>query len=260
VNAEGVATYRREADAGLTALTIERNSALAGETVVLWWGLFDNELYVEHGDRRFGPYLRDGGPIPLNHYRPFKKTTAEKQADGIEELAATLSISKAALSGHPQIAELIPERRIPTAAFVDPDPFQELQYPNAMAAKRAIADYLGMPLGRLSAEQMGQVQTIVNAALDKKKILDQMSQCFHLYDASGGIPGPNEQSGHDRDRGSHNAAHRGGAARHLSLRAGDDGYAEAAGGNGCIEPVNLGHDGHAMHALEAIETGDDLPL
>jgi hypothetical protein len=25
---------------------------LAGETVVLWWGLFDNELYVEHSERR----------------------------------------------------------------------------------------------------------------------------------------------------------------------------------------------------------------
>jgi hypothetical protein len=25
----------------------------AGETVVLWWGLFDNELYVEHGEKRF---------------------------------------------------------------------------------------------------------------------------------------------------------------------------------------------------------------
>ena len=27
---------------------------LAGEDVVLWWGLFDQELYVEHGDRRYG--------------------------------------------------------------------------------------------------------------------------------------------------------------------------------------------------------------
>lgn len=70
------------------------DAELAGETVVLWWGLFDNELYVEHGDQRFGQYLPDGGPIPLNHYRTFKKTTAEKQADRIEELAARLSISK----------------------------------------------------------------------------------------------------------------------------------------------------------------------
>lgn len=83
------------------------------------------------------------------------------------------------MSGHPQIAELIPERRIAAAAFADPDSFQELQYPNAIAAKRVIADYLGMPLGRLSPEQLEQVQTIVNATLDKKKILDRISLCFH---------------------------------------------------------------------------------
>jgi hypothetical protein len=27
---------------------------LAGEKVILWWGLFDNELYVEHQDSRYG--------------------------------------------------------------------------------------------------------------------------------------------------------------------------------------------------------------
>ncbi len=35
---------------------------LAGETVVLWWGLFDQDLYVEHDDQRFGPYKPSGGP------------------------------------------------------------------------------------------------------------------------------------------------------------------------------------------------------
>ena len=99
-------TFAREADrrkVGIDArvsadgVSYVVDPALAGETVVLWWGLFDNELYVEHGDQRFGPYLPDGGPIPLNHYRAFKKTTAEKQADRIEELAARLNISKAAL-------------------------------------------------------------------------------------------------------------------------------------------------------------------
>jgi len=50
---------------------------LAGETVVLWWGIFDNELYVEHGDKRYGPYAPVGGPIPLYRYRTFKKSYAE---------------------------------------------------------------------------------------------------------------------------------------------------------------------------------------
>jgi hypothetical protein len=151
---------------------------LAGETVVLWWGLFDNELFVEHGDQRFGPYLPDGGPVPLHRYRAFKKTALEKQADRIEELAARLSLPLAALTGLPQVAELVNEARVPTTAFADPDPFQEFQYPNAMAAKRAIADYLGMPLAKLSAEQMAEIHSIVGATLDKKQVLDRVRQYF----------------------------------------------------------------------------------
>jgi hypothetical protein len=42
---------------------------LAGETVVLWWGLFDHELYVEQGEKRYGPFTPIGGPIPLHRYR-----------------------------------------------------------------------------------------------------------------------------------------------------------------------------------------------
>jgi hypothetical protein len=60
---------------------------LAGETVILWWGLFDNELYVEHSERRYGPFLPVDGPIPLHRYRSFKKTRTQKRADRIEELA-----------------------------------------------------------------------------------------------------------------------------------------------------------------------------
>ena len=38
------------------------DSDLAGESVTLWWGLFDQELFVEFKDRRFGPYRPSGGP------------------------------------------------------------------------------------------------------------------------------------------------------------------------------------------------------
>ena len=50
----------------------EVDPELAGETVVLWWGLFDRDLFVGHGERRFGPYRPSGGPIPLHRYRKHK--------------------------------------------------------------------------------------------------------------------------------------------------------------------------------------------
>lgn len=152
---------------------------LAGESVLLWWGLFDNELYIEHGDKRFGPYLPDGGPIPLHRYRAFKKTRLEKQADRIEELAAKLALPRDALTGHPQVAELVTSREVAITAFADPDPFQEFQYANVMAAKRAIADYLGMPLAKLPADQLTEINAIVSSTLDKKKVMDQVRQCFY---------------------------------------------------------------------------------
>ena len=37
---------------------------LAGEEVILWWGLFDTERYVERGERRYGPYAPGRWPHP----------------------------------------------------------------------------------------------------------------------------------------------------------------------------------------------------
>ncbi len=155
------------------------DAELAGETVLLWWGLFDNDLYVEHGEKRFGPYLPDGGPIPLHRYRAFKKTALEKQSERIEELSGRLSLTRAALTGMPHsTAELVSEPPVSAMAFSDPDPFQEIQYPNVMAAKRAIADCLGTPLAKLSAEHLAEINAIVSKTLDKKQVLDQVRRLF----------------------------------------------------------------------------------
>ncbi len=67
---------------------------LAGEAVILWWGLFDTELYVERGERRYGPYAPVGGPIPLHHYRSFKKTKTQQRAERIATLAERLALEE----------------------------------------------------------------------------------------------------------------------------------------------------------------------
>ncbi|MCP4307838.1 MAG: IS481 family transposase, partial [bacterium] len=77
----------------------EVDPGLAGETVILWWGVFDNELYVEHGEHRYGPYIPVDGPIPLHRYRQFKKSRAEKRVDRVEVLASKLELPRAALEG-----------------------------------------------------------------------------------------------------------------------------------------------------------------
>jgi len=184
---ERYCTFSREqerrkvgSDARITAAGVAYmvDAELAGETVSLWWGLFDSDLYVEHGDKRYGPYLPDGGPIPLHRYRAFKKTPLDRQTDRIEELATKLNLPRAALTGVPQIAELVSTQRVSAVAFADPDPFQELEFPNVLAAKRAIADDLGMPLGKLLEDQIAAINAILGTTLDKKKVLEQVRHYF----------------------------------------------------------------------------------
>jgi hypothetical protein len=79
---------------------------LAGEEVVLWWGIFDNELYVERGEQRYGPYTPVGGPIPLHRYRRFKKTKTQRRTERIEALAELLNVRPAEIHAflHGQLA------------------------------------------------------------------------------------------------------------------------------------------------------------
>ena len=80
-------------------VSYEVDPSLAGETVTLWWGLFDQELFVEHADQRFGPFGPIDGPIPLHRYRSFRKSTADERLDRIEALAGKLGLPRAALDG-----------------------------------------------------------------------------------------------------------------------------------------------------------------
>ncbi len=150
---------------------------LAGETVILWWGLFDHELYVEHQDCRYGPYVPIGNPIPLHSYRSFKKNKTQKRADRIEAIAEQLTLPTSAL-GHvklPAIEKVIP---FPVRTFVDPDPFQELTFKNSIEAKRAIARYLVKPLVKLTPEQMTKVESILEESLDKKEVMAKIQDYF----------------------------------------------------------------------------------
>ena len=154
---------------------------LAGETVVLWWGLFDNELYVEYNEQRYGPYTPVGSPIPLNRYRSFKKTRTQHRADRIETLAKQLVLPSSAVGTVQFKAPLDQGISLPVQSFVDPDPFGELFFPNALAAKRAIADYLGRALAKLTPEQMDKVNSILEQTLNKKEVMQQIKDYFQLH-------------------------------------------------------------------------------
>lgn len=164
----------------VTGVTYEVDPDLAGETVVLWWGLFDNELYVEHQEQQYGPYTVAGGPIPLHRYRRFKPTPTQKRANRVETLAKQLKLPVSAIGTVRLPTETSENEALPVQDFVDPDPFQELAFSNTIAAKLAIADFLGKPLAKLEPEQLAQIDAILESTLSKEAVFSQVRDYFAI--------------------------------------------------------------------------------
>lgn len=154
---------------------------LADEEVILWWGLFDTELYIEHGERRSGPYAPISGPIPLHRFRQYKKSKAQQRADRIEVLAGKLVLPRSALTGHEPLPLAADNSNLKGEAFNRPDPFREPAFPTVLAAKLAIADYLGTPLAKLLPEQVAQINEILNETLDKVEVFSRVRPIFTKY-------------------------------------------------------------------------------
>jgi hypothetical protein len=147
---------------------------LVGQAVVLWWGLFDDELFVEREGRKYGPYRPVGGPIPFDRYRAFRKTPAERRAERVEAIAVSLALPREALTTDPRAPEVLRRQLpqdVPLLAFRDPDPFDELTFPSVPAAKRAIAASLGMPLAKLSPSERETIDGIVRRTLVKAEVM-----------------------------------------------------------------------------------------
>ena len=159
----------------------ELDPGLAGETVILWWGLFDHDLYAEHGEGRHGPYRPLGAPVALERFRRHRKSRREERAERIDGLAARIGLPRAALSGEEAglLADagrsLSPLVRRP---FDGPDPFHEPAFANPIAAKRAIADAFGTPLGRLSPEQRAAIDAILRETLERRAVLARVRPVF----------------------------------------------------------------------------------
>ena len=151
---------------------------MAGDWVILLWGLFDDELHVEYNGEKFGPFHPVSGPIPLHRYRSFKRSKADERAERIRALADQLGLPIAALSGN--------DLRLSTPASVPADiarqPFDaqahEYHYPTTIAAKLAIADDLARPLTKLSPEDRGFIDQVLGETLNRRIVLERVRSYF----------------------------------------------------------------------------------
>jgi hypothetical protein len=167
----------------VAGVTYEVDAELAGETIVVWWGLFDQELWVEREEERFGPYHPVGGPIPLHRYRKHRKSRREVRADRVGDLARLLVLPRSVLSGEDDVVVVgagptASAEQVPVRPFLDPDPFHELTFPTPLAARRAIADEIRLPIGKLSNDDRQFIDALVARTLSRPEVIAAVRQRF----------------------------------------------------------------------------------
>lgn len=167
----------------VAGVTYEVDPEVAGETVVVWWGLFDQELWVERGEERFGPFHPVGGPVPLHRYRKHRKSRREVRAERVDALAPRISIPRSVLSGEADVVVVgvTPAgaaAAVPARPFADPDPFAELAFATPLKARFAISEELRLPLGSLPAEDRAFIDALLARTLSKPEIMDEIRRRF----------------------------------------------------------------------------------
>ena len=160
---------------------------MAGEKVIILFGLFDNELYAEFQGQKHGPFYPAAGPIPLHTYRSLKKTKLEKQIDKVEVLAKQLSLPRSVLTGHHGIdlklieqAKLVPEdKEQPFVPFKDNN-IEMAYFKTTIEAKLAIAKLLGKPLAIIPETQRFELDKLIAESLHKTTLLEKVREFFKL--------------------------------------------------------------------------------
>ncbi|EGY29599.1 Integrase core protein [Candidatus Regiella insecticola 5.15] len=158
-----------------TAYEVEPD--MAGETIILLWGLFDDELYAEFEGNRTGSYYPISGPIPLHRYRSFKKTKQTEHAEHIQMLARQIGLPIKALMGdNVQLTPAFSSPVLPIQPFTEEPP--EISFPTIIAAKLAIADELAKPLTKLTCEERGFIDQVLAETRVRRIVFAQIRDYF----------------------------------------------------------------------------------
>ncbi len=148
----------------------------------VWWGRFFQELWVEHGEERYGPYDPVGEPVPLHRYRKHRKSRREVRADRVDDLATRIGIPRSVLSGEADVVvTVLPLTNSPAMlshSFVDPDRFAELTFAIPLKARMAIADELRLPLGSLGEDHRSFIDALLACTLSRSEVMGKIRRRF----------------------------------------------------------------------------------
>ena len=162
----------------VAGVTYEVDPELAGETVVVWWGLFDQVLFAETGDARYGPFSPIGGAIPLHRYRKHRKSRREERSERVDALAGKLQLPRSAVFGGDVLWAEPAAPAVIIQPFVGPDPFYEIAFPTEFAARMAIADMLRVPLGKLGDDDNAFIGELLGRTLARSEIVAAIDAHF----------------------------------------------------------------------------------
>ncbi len=171
-----------DATVSVEGASYEVEPQLAGETVTLWWGLFDQELFVEFDGKRHGPYQPSRGAIPLYRYRKYQKSRTEERLDKVVLLADQLGLPRAAVSGE---GRPLPSLRLgATSTQVRATPFPEpaaadLTFPTPLAARLAISVQISRPLGGLPQPDRNFIDALLSETLDRDAVAKRVRWHFN---------------------------------------------------------------------------------
>jgi hypothetical protein len=169
-----------DATVSVEGAAYEVEPELAGEAVTLWWGLFDQELFVEFEGKRFGPYQPSRGAIPLYRYRKYQKSRAEERLDKVVLLADQLGLPRAAVTGgdRPLPSLPPPAASMSVARIPFPESVPEVRFPTVLAAKLAISVQLSRPLGSLSEAHRAFIDGVLAETLDRDAVAKRVREYF----------------------------------------------------------------------------------
>lgn len=173
-------TVAGDATVSVEGASYEVEPELAGETVTLLWGLFDQQLFVEHDGKRYGPYEPSRGAVPLYRYRKYQKSRTEERLDKVVRLADQLGLPRATVTGGDRPLPSLPPSTAGLAVRQTPfpEPAVETAYPTGLAARHAIVEQLRRPLGSLPEADRAFIDALLGETLDKTFIAGRIRERF----------------------------------------------------------------------------------
>ena len=145
---------------------------------MLWWGLFDNELYVEHSERRrFGlapSAARSSAPVPRlqESAKLSNAPSVSKHSPGSWHLPRT------ALEGHPHARAFEQATDAASHPVRGPDPLSGVHLSQRADGQTRHCGLLELPLAKLSPEQRAQIDAILATTLKKKDVIAQVRALY----------------------------------------------------------------------------------